>query len=136
MELEPNSYTWNDVGSLTVTWLQDAGGFAAIGLLLWFIYVMATPAPAVAASRRQLISRFMAVTGFCALVVYLVALGITIYMFVNEPKTEAKPPPAPRPGQIVEPPPETQLGKAQNTTLAIAGALALAAFCEPFLLDL
>ncbi len=135
MELEPNSYTWNDLGRLTVGWLQDAGGFAAIGLLLWFIYVMATPAPAVAASRRQLISRFMAVTGICSLIVYLAALGITAFMFVNAPKTTA-PKQTPRPGQIEEPEPETPLGKAQNTTLAIAGALALAAFCEPFVLDL
>jgi ABC-2 family transporter protein len=137
MELEPNSYTWKDVGSLTVTWLQDAGGFAAIGLLLWFIYVMATPAPAVAGSRRQLISRFMAVTGVCALIVYLVALAITVFMYLNEPKAAAsKQPQQLRPGQVAEPEPETPLGKAQNTTLAIAGALALAAFCEPFLLDL
>src|SRR5258708_6060490 len=53
MELEGNSYEWNDIGRLTLTWLQDAGGFAAIGLLLWVIYVILTPAPAIAKQQQQ-----------------------------------------------------------------------------------
>ena len=27
MELEANSYEWKDIGKLTFSWLQDAGGF-------------------------------------------------------------------------------------------------------------
>jgi len=126
MEADPNAYTYDRListnlvtePSLLFRYIQDAGGFAGLGLLLWFIYVFLTPSPAIAGGRRKLISAFQAVTGLGALIGYIVALGlILITKFGGVEQTD-------------------RLLKSQTLALTVAGALALLAFCEPFFLDL
>jgi hypothetical protein len=139
MELETNSYEWKDIGSLFLTWLQDAGGFAALGLFCWTLYVMASPAPAVAGARRQLISRLMAVCGGLALVAYLIAFGLTVSIYFAEQdfaeqRGFANRPVNPNAPVPVRPP--DKLDEAQSKALAVGGLFALLAFCEPFVLDL
>jgi ABC-2 family transporter protein len=154
MELQPNAFEWKHVlpkagteaqpgyDGLLVFWLQDAGGFAALGLALWFIYVLLTPSPAIAGSRRKMISKFMAICAAAALVMYLVALGLTFAIRQSEKDKIAEL------GLTVEQvrDQEKQRGvqlsfsddnlvKWQGRVLAGAGLLALLAFCEPFFLD-
>jgi hypothetical protein len=143
MEFETEPASWGHLGDLAETYLQDAGGFAAIGLLLWALYVLLSPAPAVAGSRRRLISRFMAVTGVAALVVYLVAFGLTLAVRAEQQqKFEEAGLTAEQQEQIKKQElaqgkqqADTPLQKWQNRALAAAGLLALLALCEPFVLD-
>ncbi len=138
MELEKRSESWADLGQLAITWLQDVGGFAAVGLLFWVLYVVATPAPAIASSRRTLISHFMAYAGITALIVYLVAFGLTVAIHLDAPpvdpqaaaKQQQNPdqPPPPREGTLLE--------KSADSVLAIGGLFAIIALGEPFVLDL
>lgn len=144
MEMDFRAATWKDIGDLTLTWLQDAGGFAAVGLLLWTIYVMLTPSPAIAGGGRKLISRFMAVTGLLALVVYLVALGLTVAAQMERQRLyeeqglgeEQRQQVEKQQAQLGKFAPKTKMEQWQGYALAGAGLLALLAFCEPFFLDL
>jgi ABC-type transport system involved in multi-copper enzyme maturation permease subunit len=154
MELQPNTFEWKHIlptagteaqpgyDGLLVFWLQDAGGFAALGLALWFIYVLLTPAPAVAGSRRKMISKFMAICAAFALVAYLIAAGLTYAIRESEKDRISEL------GLTVEQVKEQEkqkgvqlnfsdekLVKWQGRVLAGAGFLALLAFCEPFFLD-
>ena len=141
MELESGAYMWRDALRFTLTWLQDAGGFAAIGLVLWIVYVMLTPAPAIAGSRRKFISKFMAIIGALGLAAYLVAAGFTVAIYLEHQNLleeqgatashQGEDPNRPKP-----PRPETPLDRSRDLTLAIAGLLALIAFCEPFVADM
>lgn len=139
MELDANSYEWKDLGHLAITWLQDAGGFAAVGLAVWFIYVLGNPSAAIVGGRRKMISRFMAITAGLALIAYLVAGGFTISAVLADDAFAEQMGFAGKPANPNQPTPMRPLSwvdKAQGTTLAIAGALALLAFGEPFFLDL
>jgi hypothetical protein len=161
MEYDPNAPSWKDVfferdgsiGGLAQSWLQDAGGFAAVGLLVWVIYVLATPSPAVAGSRRKLISKFMAVTGVLALITYLVWAGFVVTTNIEKKQRyEAAGVTSEQQQQIEKQ--EREQGKQRlrekmeqgvdprsfaerwrERTLAIAGLFALLAVCEPFFLD-
>jgi hypothetical protein len=149
MELQ-NNYEWDHVlpgnipgyDGLLVSWLQDAGGFAALGLALWFIYVLLTPAPAIVGSRRKMISKFMAVCAAAALVTYLVAAGLAYAIRQSEKDKIAEL------GLTVDQVREQEkqrgvqmsfsdenLVRWQGRVLAGAGFLALLAFCEPFFMD-
>lgn len=158
MEAQANALvTWRDLlpragtpsrpghDGLIVYWLQDAGGFAAVGLALWFIYVLFTPSPAIAGSRRKMISKFMAVCGATALVGYLIALGLTIAIWESEKSNIAER------GLTVEQVKDQEkqsgtrliamygdpdLNRAQGYILAAAGLFALLGFCEPFVADI
>ncbi len=110
-----------------------------MGLAVWFIYVLATPSPAIVGGRRKMISSFMAIMAGLALIAYLVAGGFTISSvladdaFAEQMGLTGKPA---NPNQPVPVRPPSWVDKAQGTTLAIAGALALLGFGEPFFLDL
>jgi len=139
MELQNRSEGWSDFGRLTVTWLQDAGGFAAIGLLVWFLYVMVSPAPAIAGSRRRMISKFMAIAGLLAFMMYLVAFGLTVAVRLDNDRQAEEQGVAQQPGQgnaptLVRQP--NALDEYQGYALTAGGLLALLAFGEPFVLDL
>ncbi|MCE9531009.1 MAG: ABC transporter permease [Planctomycetes bacterium] len=138
MEIDATFTVWDDFGHLTLTWLQDAGGFAAVGLLLWVIYVLMSPSPTVSGGRRKMISKFMAVTGIMSLIVYLIALGLTIAIRIDDQQiaeqqgaVQQQNPQQPKPQRV-----PTMLDVWQLRTLTVGGLLALIAFAEPCLLDL
>src|SRR5262249_55201573 len=136
MELEAGSYAFKDLPKLILVWLQDAGGFAAFALFLWFLYALFTPNVAVVGGRRQLISRFMVVMGLAALVLYVVSLGLMIGVAINDLDGGYNRPPAQGSDQVQQAPEQTGLERAFEYTLALAGLFALLGFCEPFVLDL
>jgi len=138
MELDAHTVGWGALPALLKTWAQDAGGFAALGLFFWVLYVMVSPAPAVAGSRQKMISRFMAITGGLALIAYLVALGLTIAISLDGERLANEQGAGPQAGQaaVIVARQANKLDSYQDTMLAVAGVLALIAFCEPFVLDL
>jgi ABC-type transport system involved in multi-copper enzyme maturation permease subunit len=143
MDLDPNAASWGEFWTLVQEWLQDAGGFAALGLALWTIYALLAPSPAIAGSRRKLISRFMVVLGVLALFTYLVALGLTVAARVEKKQFFDS--------QGVSAEDQKKIEKAEiergrhrpmmpkevwrDRALALAGLFALIALCEPFVLD-
>lgn len=138
MEFEKAPVSFGDIPKLLLSWFQDAGGFAFVGLILWILYVMLTSSPAAVGSRRSLISKFMGTTAVVALIGYLVFGGLSLAVMLDQQKKLdqgliPKPPPNSR-GPIVMP--ETPLSHARDWALAVAGAFALMAFCEPFFRDL
>lgn len=138
MELDASSREWKDLSSLAITWLQDAGGFAAIGLLLWVIYVLTRSSPSVVGSRRVMISRFMAVTGALALVGYLVAGGLTYSSNLADKRFAAEQG-ITKKGRADDRLPQrerTWVDVQRENALTISGLLALLAFSEPFFVDL
>lgn len=145
METGGFSFEWKYVWPLVMSYVQDAGGFAALGLALWFLYVLLTPSPAVAGGRRKMISKFMAVTAVLALIAYLVALTLTILVNIEEKNKIAELGVTPEMVQEQEKkglrfqitdPAFVQLQNWQEYALAIAGLIALVGFCEPFFVDL
>ena len=138
MELSGNNYSWSDLGNLTIVWVQDAGGFAAVGLLLWVLYVLFAPAPAIAGRRRRLISGFMAVTGSLALILYLIAIGLGFIVRADDQKwaeqfaaLRSANPQAQVPAR-----PTTNIDQYHAYAMTVGGLLALLAFAQPFVLDL
>lgn len=143
MEYNPRAYGWEHFWDLAKAWLQDAGGFAALGLVFWFVYVLLTPSPAVVGSRRKMISQFMAICAVAALIVYLVAAGLTWAMLLDHKSKMEELGITPEQLQNQEKQVGAKLSYAdpalikwQSHVLALGGLLALLAFCEPFVLDI
>ena len=134
--------TWGygQIPGLVQAWLQDAGGFAAVGLLLYLVYAMSVPTDKSQSERLRVpVSKWMLAMGALSLACYALVL-VTFFLpadakvagvAVNQP-----PPPPLRPGEMprVEPPAvHTQL---QPVLLAVAGLLAVLGLGEPFARDL
>src|SRR5687768_15312908 len=144
MEYDPRAFfDWGQIWRLVIAWLQDAGGFAALGLVLWFIYVLLTPSPAIAGARRKMISKFMAITAAIALFAYLIALGFRLAVHFAEQDYKEKS--GITAEQIMEEQKKTGIERwyveedwlvnGFEISLAAAGLIALIAFCEPFVMD-
>jgi len=139
LELERDSPRFSDLldpnKALVQTWLTDAGGFAAIGLVIWILSVLIrTPPPTPGVERRPLISKPMWIFAAAALIAYVVALVLAILAGMNAPGVQTTIGPDGRP--VVLQRPETMLEKFQGWALAIAGLLAICGFAEPFVRDL
>jgi ABC-type transport system involved in multi-copper enzyme maturation permease subunit len=137
LEKDPPRFSdlWDWNKGLIQTWLTDAGGFAAIGLVIWILVVLLrTPPPTPGIERRPLISKLMWTFGAAALVAYVVALVLTILAGMNAPEAQTTIGPDGRP--VVIPRPQTTLEWLQGWALAIAGLLAICGFAEPFVRDL
>lgn len=120
------------VPGLVQAWLQDAGGFAAVGLVLYLLYALSTPTDKSESERLRVpVSRWMLVMGGISLVCYAVLLAL---MFLGKGALPPLPPPAPGDPVRVEPPEwHTQL---QPMVLMVAGLFALLGLGEPFARDL
>lgn len=83
--LERDPYTYGNFPGLLQAWLQDAGGFAALGLLAYLIYALRTPAAqAESAKARAGVSGFMLVMAVLALLCYAVYAAIAIVNAATE----------------------------------------------------
>jgi hypothetical protein len=126
---EPHGYA--NVAGLFQSWLQDAGGFAALGLALYLLYALLTPTDKSQSERMRVpVSGWMLAMAGISLVCYV---GVLILLLLN--KGGAPEPPPPQPGDPVRlPPPEfhTQL---RPMLLMFAGLFALLGIGEPFARD-
>ncbi|MBA4190148.1 MAG: hypothetical protein C0467_19360 [Planctomycetaceae bacterium] len=130
------------ISGLAQSWLQDAGGFAMIGLVVYLLYAMMTPTDKSQSEKiRVPVSFFM--VGCAALAVLCYASVGGLYALQAAGKTAfmgmplAPPPlPPPPPGMpIVLPPPAFQT-ELIPIMLMIAGTLALLGIGEPFARDM
>ena len=126
ISLENWDYVWQSL----VTWVQDTGGFAMLGLALWMLNGLLNPVYDVRADgtkRNRLVGPGMIGLAAIALTIYLVSLGILLLLSYQ---TEAEVIAA-RAGKRL-----SRMEWAFEISLAVAGAVALIGFVGPFFLDL
>ena len=135
-------FGYAQIGGLVQSWLQDAGGFAMIGLVVYLLYAMSTPTDKSQSEKiRVPVSFFMVVCTALAVLCYAGVGGLYAMQAANKTAFAgiplAPPPlPPPSPGMpLVQPPPEFQT-QLIPMMLMIAGTLALLGIGEPFAKDM
>lgn len=117
---------------LLQAWLQEAGGFAAIGLIVYLLYAYTVPTDKSQSEKLRVpVSNWMLGMGLLSLIAYGGWLALLILHKGAAP--ELPPPP---PGMPVITPPPTWHREAQPLLMMVAGIFALCAICEPFVRDL
>src|SRR5262249_29213941 len=82
-------YGYGQVAGLVQAWLQDAGGFAAVGLVVYLLYALSTPTDKSQSEKLRVpVSSWMMLMGAISLV------GYALY-FVLLITGKGAPPPAP-----------------------------------------
>lgn len=127
---EPAGYA-NIIG-LVQAWLQDAGGFAMVGLVVYLLYALATPTDKSESEKLRVpVSLWMVVCAALSLFFYALVLASLMLG-----KGAAPEPPPPPPGTPVIIPPATFHPEWRPVLLMIAGAFALLGIGEPFARDM
>lgn len=136
---EPWGYA--QIPGLIQAWLQDAGGFAAVGLAIYLLYALSIPTDKSQSERiRVPVSRWMLLMGALSLVGYAVTL-VTFFLppvvkiAGQEIVVFTPPPPPPPPGETAKPIPPAVHTELQPLLLSIAGLLAILGLGEPFARD-
>ena len=131
-----------NVSGLVQAWLEDAGGFAMVGLVVYLLYAMATPTDKSQSEKiRVPVSSFMVATASLALVFYAACLGLLVFQAVSGSTHFLKMPIAqpvdiPPPGLPNYIPPPSFHTELFPILMMIAGAFALLGITEPFVRDL
>lgn len=127
---EPLGY--DNVAGLFQAWLQDAGGFAAVGLAIYILYALLTPTDKSESERMRVpLSKRMLVFAGLALIGYAIVLALLI---LGKGAAPELPPPPPGSPVIVEPP--RFHSELRPVALMFAGLFALLGIGEPFVRDL
>jgi len=132
---------FSHAAGLAQSWLQDAGGFAMVGLVVYLIYALATPTDKSQSEKiRVPVTGFMVAMAAIALLIYAAALGLLILdsigrpTFLKYPIAHHEPPPAPGAANYAPPPAfHTELFE---LFFMVAGAFALLGICQPFARDM
>ena len=129
-----------NVTGLIQAWLQDAGGFAMAGLVVYLIYAMATPTDKSQSEKiRVPVSQWMVAMAGLALVCYA-GCGALIAL-ESSGRTSlfgqaiSYPIPIPLPGSANFAPPPVFHPELFPMLMMIAGTFALLGICEPFARD-
>src|SRR5262245_26045122 len=136
---EPLGYA--NVAGLVQAWLQDAGGFAMVGLVVYLIYAMATPTDKSQSEKiRVPVTGFMVGMAAIALFLYAAALGLLVLESSGQP-TFLKYPISyhkfvPPPGSPNYAPPPTFHTELFDLLFMVAGTFALLGICQPFARDM
>ena len=124
-------YGYAQVVGLVQAWLQDAGGFAAVGLIAYLLYAMSTPTDKSQSEKiRVPVSRWMLLMGGISLVCYAVLL---VLVLTNKGGLPLKPPLQPGEAPKIDPP--IWHKELQPMALMVAGLFALLGIGEPFARD-
>ena len=127
---EPFGYS-STLGLLQA-WCQDAGGFAALGLVVYLLYARSVPTDKSQSERLRVpVSMWMLAMAVLSLVCYG---GVLALLILNKGAPPEVPLPALGSIQKVEPP-KLQL-QLRPMLLTVAGLFALLGICEPFVRDL
>jgi hypothetical protein len=125
-------YGYAQVSGLVQAWIQDAGGFAAVGLLVYLLYALSTPTDKSQSEKLRVpVSNWMMLMGAISLICYA---GVLLMLITG--KGAPPPPPPLQPGETprIEPPAwRTEL---RPQLLALAGLFAILGIGEPFARDL
>ena len=120
---------WRRLSWMGIDWLQDAGGFAMVGLVLWILNGLRNPIydhlPG-GKKRNRLVGPGMLLAAGIALTLYLVAFGLTFIVADETPATR-------RSDFLGHPLSRMAIGL--ELALAAAGLVALIGFGGPFVRD-
>ncbi len=131
----------NSLG-LVQAWLQDAGGFAMVGLVIYLLYALSVPTDKSQSERMRVpVSSLMVWMAALGLLCYTGVLGLLLIESSGRNSLfgmpiAPPPPPAPQPGSPVVLEPPTWHSELRPILLMIAGLFALVGFGEPFVRDL
>jgi hypothetical protein len=116
-----------DVPGDFLTWLQDAGGFAAVGLVIWMLASALAPrkSAASAGSRPFVLTTPVLVLAAISLVIYAVGGGLLLFDMARA-----------KPAGAVAARPVSGLETAATRCFEVAGAFALIGLGLPFFRDL
>lgn len=127
---EPLGYA--HVTGLVQEWLQDAGGFAAVGLVAYLLYARSVPTDKSQSEKMRVpVTSWMLLAGLLAAVCYL---GVLALLMLNRGGVPEPPPPPP--GSPVVVPPPKWYWEPRPMLLMVAGLFALLAIGQPFARDL
>ncbi len=125
-------YGFSQMPGLVQAWLQDAGGFAAVGLVLYLLYARSVPTDKSQSEKMRVpVSTWMLMTGLMAAVCYL---GVFALIFLGRGAAPELPPPPP--GSAVVIPPPVWHSELQPMLLMVGGLFAILSIGEPFARDL
>lgn len=135
---EPWGYA--QIPGLVQAWLQDAGGFAAVGLVIYLVYALSTPTDKSQSEKLRVpVSSWMLLMAGLALVtyaLYLATFALNAEREVLGVKVAPPPPPPLQPGQAPPVEPPAWHNELRPLLLALAGLFALLAVGEPFARDM
>lgn len=121
-----------NIAGLLQAWCQDAGGFAALGLIIYLLYAWSIPTQKSQSERLRVpVSTWMLAMAVLSLVCYG---GVMYLLFTGKGGVPQAPPPAYGMAVPVEPPKWHR--ELRPMLLMIAGIFALLGICEPFVRDL
>lgn len=116
---------------LIQAWLQDAGGFAAVGLIVYLLYALSVPTDKSQSERLRVpVTTWMVAMAALSLVCYAGVLALLIMGKGGVPE-----PPPPPPGDPVKPLPLVWHNELRPILLMVAGFLALLGIGQPFARD-
>lgn len=139
---EPHGYA--QIAGLVQAWLQDAGGFAAVGLVAYLAYAFSTPTDKSQSEKLRVpVSRWMLLMGALALITYaLVAVtfaakpGASVSLGGTRILVEQPPLPPIQAGETPRPEPTIWHNELRPLLLALAGLFAILGLGEPFARDM
>jgi hypothetical protein len=117
IEFDQDPISYADLPRLLTSWVQDAGGFAAVALGLWIMSNLFRPIPTVGTTRKP-VSILQAICFAVSILCYAVAalLRVRIALATNQETYE-------------------RIAGQLNWLMIIAGIVAIIGFIEPFILD-
>lgn len=129
---EPLGLSADTLLGLVQAWLQDAGGFAAVGLVAYLLYALSVPTDKSKSEKLRVpVSTWMLVMGAVSLVCYLGVLVLLVRGVGGSPE-----PPPPPPGSPVVPQPPAWHPETRPVLLMVAGLFAALGVGEPFVREL
>jgi hypothetical protein len=135
-------YGYAQIPGMIQSWIQDAGGFAVVGLTLYLLYALTVPTDKSESERLRVpVSRWMVLMFSLALIGYAIVGALLILQWrgmVSLLGRPLAPPPLPIPDPgtpLVLPPPVLHLDW-QSLFLTAAGLCALLGIGEPFARDM
>lgn len=132
--LDREPFGFKDLPGLFQVWLQDAGGYAALGLFFYLVYALTIPQQqSNSAKFRAGVSKWMLLMTVAAIATYSV-YGVLVFSEVGFDQANYKPPVDPNSYVKYEPPVFSTAGQA--ITLMLAGLFSLLAISEPFVVSL
>ncbi len=124
-------YGYAQVAGLAQAWLQDAGGFAAVGLVVYLLYALSTPTDKSQSEKLRVpVSQWMLLMGAISLVCYV---GV-LFLLVTGKGAPPVPPP-PLSGEVLKAERPVWHTELRPMLLAVAGLFALLGIGEPFARD-
>ena len=128
--LERDPYVIADTAGLAQAWLQDAGGFAAIGLFVYILYALTIPAAqAESAKSRASVSTFMLGMAVAALLLYV---AYAVLLFAGKGFDDINFRPHAADGSFVKAVAPKFSPRLQPAVLSVAGLCAILGIGQPF----